>query len=138
MLRTLVMVVLVCSGCDSGQGATQTVHPSWGPMVVIASSPVPAIQESHFGPKLKTEAECLSAQGSWGVVGESSQPRCIVPTTDGGTPCNDHAQCQGLCLADWKIDVGQAATGQCSATYYELECLAWIYGGRVGRQVCLD
>jgi len=134
----LTVLALVCGSCDSEQDIAPSVHPSWGPAVIVDGSRVPTIAESHFGPKLRTERECLSNQGTWGVVGESSQPRCIVPTNDGGTTCSDHAQCQGLCLADWTINVGQAATGQCAATYYQLGCHAWIYSGSVGRQVCLD
>ena len=138
MRVALAVVMLVCGGCDSGEDPAKSAHPSWGPAVVVDGMTVPVIPESHFGPMLKTQSECLSAKGTWGVVGESSMPRCIVPTTDGGTTCNDHANCQGLCLADWTIDVGQTVKGQCAATYYELECHAWIYSGRVGRRVCLD
>ncbi len=113
-------------------------HPSWGPSVVVEGLAVPAIAESHWGPRISGAAECQSANGTWGVVGESSEPRCIVPTTDGALSCSDHAQCQGLCPADWVTGLGEKAVGQCAATYYEIGCRSWVYGGRVGQRVCLE
>jgi len=139
MIRSAAIASMVLfAACGTGESDAPPAHPSWGPAVVMGNSSVPAIAESHFGPRLTTEQECLAANGSWGVVGESSAPRCIVPTGDGGTSCTDHAQCQGLCIAGSDIELGQATTGQCAATFYEMECHTWIYGGRAERKVCLD
>jgi hypothetical protein len=130
--------LIVCSGCSPSQQNDSSEHPSFGPGVVVEGTPVPAIAESHFGPKFSNEFDCKSANGSWGVVGESSKPRCIVPTGDGAKPCYDHSQCLGLCLATANPRIGDKAEGQCASTYYALGCHTWIYSGRAGRRVCLE
>lgn len=104
----------------------------------MGTAPVPDIADSHFGPRITTEGDCHSVNGSWVVVGESTAPRCIVPTSDGGALCTDHAQCQGLCLAGAEIELGHPTTGQCATTYYEMECHTWVFSGRAERYVCLD
>ena len=138
MRRTLLAVALAFAGCSSQQEDAAPSHPSWGPAVIADGSSVAEIPESHFGPKLGSESECLLAKGAWGAVGESSKPRCIVPTGDAEKTCDDHSQCRGLCLASWTAEVGAVARGQCAATYYQIGCHAWLYDGRVGRRVCLD
>lgn len=139
MVRSIVIVLMfLCAACGSGKNGAPSPHPSWGPAVILGNSPVPDIAESHFGPKLTTEQECQTANGSWGIVGESTAPRCIVPTSDGGALCTDHAQCQGLCIAGSDIELGQPARGTCATTYYEMECHTWVFNGRAERRVCLD
>jgi hypothetical protein len=44
-------------------------------------------------------AQCLRQGGRWEVLGFSG-PGCNLPTSDGGKPCSDNQECEGLCLAD--------------------------------------
>jgi len=138
MRLVLALMTITTGGCTIGQGVADSVHPSWGPAVVVDESAVPRIAESHFGPRIASATDCASVNGSWGAIGENSEPRCVVPTTDGGTSCTDHAQCQGLCLADWNVGIREITAGQCAGTYYDIGCHSWVYSGRVGRRVCLD
>jgi hypothetical protein len=40
-------------------------------------------------------------------------PRCNLPTTDAGTPCDDNRVCQGVCAADDAVPAGTVANGRC-------------------------
>ena len=44
-------------------------------------------------------AQCLRQGGRWEILGFSG-PGCNLPTTDGGIPCSDIRECEGLCMAD--------------------------------------
>jgi hypothetical protein len=44
-------------------------------------------------------AGCLQQGGRWEVLGFSG-PGCNLPSSDGGSPCTDIRDCEGLCLAD--------------------------------------
>jgi len=98
------------------------------------------IDRSHFGPTVLTEEACIEVAGKWGRVStESFKPQCDVPTTDGGKHCNDHAQCQGLCIATSNVPAGQIAVGQCRTSYLVTgRCDIRISNGRAEWRLCVD
>jgi hypothetical protein len=54
-------------------------------------------------------AQCLQQGGRWEVLGFSGAG-CNLPTLDGGKPCSDSRECEGLCLVDNEeimVDNGQ-------------------------------
>lgn len=45
-------------------------------------------------------AACEACHGHWGSHGILNREGCICGTSDGGKPCSDGRDCEGMCLAD--------------------------------------
>jgi len=86
----------------------------------------------------KTREACAACNGSWGRHGLSEVESCLCRTKDGGRPCRDGADCEGLCLVgdDAKLEVvdpGPPArgffVGRCSEYEGVFGCLRVISRG---------
>ena len=99
-----------------------------------------AVPLSHFGPDAATQDECIALGGTWGKLStESSDSQCAVPTTDGGTTCTDHSQCQGLCVAAQDTEAGDRVTGQCRSSFNMTgRCDIRVVEGRAQTRLCID
>ncbi len=79
------------------------------------------------GYNISSEAFCDAAGGSWGPVGLSPEPRCNLPTTDAGTPCTCHGQCQGVCVGEMGGGLGCAGIqGYCSEFMMVVGCRCYF------------
>jgi hypothetical protein len=58
---------------------------------------VPAQRITRSAPK--TQRDCKSCNGDWGIHGIAQTPSCVCRTTDGGNRCRDGLECQSLCIA---------------------------------------
>ena len=47
----------------------------------------------------RAERECRECNGEWGPHGMLQLEGCVCRTRDGGTPCDDGADCEGQCIA---------------------------------------
>jgi hypothetical protein len=83
-------------------------------------------------------AQCLRQGGRWEVLGFSG-PGCNLPTSDGGKPCSDSRECEGLCLADHEeINAnGVDLPGSCSDWQSTFGCQEVIENGKVV-EICID
>ena len=95
---------------------------------------------SHLGPRANTHDECVALGGTWDRLStESFNSQCAVPTTDGGTICTDHSQCQGLCVAEIDVEAGTRISGQCRSSYNTTgRCDIRVANGRAESKVCID
>lgn len=95
---------------------------------------------SHLGPSAESKEDCIALGGTWARLStESLDEQCSVPTTDGGTPCTDHAQCQGLCVAVADAKPGARVTGQCRSSYSLAgRCDIRVANGRAEAALCID
>jgi hypothetical protein len=114
---------------------------------VVGETPPPEVPDKlpapigakHFGPAVRTEAQCLKLGGSWRIFGMYTKPRCIVPTTDGGKPCTDHSQCQGVCIGPRDAKPGVRTTGVCRDTYnLASTCLVYVSKGVAEPALCVE
>ncbi|HEX6271970.1 MAG TPA: hypothetical protein VFZ53_02975 [Polyangiaceae bacterium] len=58
---------------------------------------VPAVRRK--GARPRTETECRTCNGAWGVHGLSQKPDCNCRTSDAGKRCRDGVECEALCVA---------------------------------------
>ena len=118
----LVLALLLAASCS---------HSGDGP----ASFPL-----SHLGPRATTHDECIALGGIWDKLStESFDFQCAVPTTDGGTICTDHSQCQGLCVAVADVEAGDRTTGQCRSSYNMTgRCDIRVVKGHAEARLCVD
>ena len=106
---------------------------------VIADGPFSGISESHFGPRVSSKKDCDGHNGTWKVYGESLSPRCFVPTSDGGKSCNDHSECQGLCVAPPGPTADTTSYARCTSNFGMIgHCASLVSNGEVGRPLCVD
>jgi len=76
--------------------ATEPPAPSSGE--TKAPTPlVPAVRRKRDRPR--TESECKTCNGAWGVHGLSQKPQCNCRTSDAGKRCRDGVECEALCVA---------------------------------------
>lgn len=66
------------------------------------------------------EAECTALGGRYWSMYPS---RCICPSGDGGCPCQDDAECDGICIASTDPVCDQPTEGTCSVRLEELGCV---------------
>jgi hypothetical protein len=94
-----------------------------------------SVPESHFGPHVETEAECKAYSGQWLLHGFSPYPRCIVPTNDGGKPCNDYIDCSGFCVTTRDEEPGAKAEGVCADDFTWVDSVQYIVKGRADNRL---
>jgi len=94
-----------------------------------------------------TQEACESAGGKWGRVGLFPKPICRVPTHDGGRPCADVDECEGLCLAALTPQQRDAVVrqhaklaimGSCTPHVPVFGCMARVNKGLVTGILCAD
>ena len=84
-----------------------------------------------------TEAACVQRGGQWTQLGRAPVHQCLMPTTDGGRPCTDNAQCEGLCLAPEGSLDGARVGGACSADSNRFGCRQQLRQG-AAFTLCVD
>ena len=110
-------------------------------VLAACASPGPAGSRpanSNPGAQVETESECLALGGRWGRVGLVPQPRCALPTRDGGKACRDHDEREGLCIAPPGTRPGSVTTGACRHSHENTGCLIRVSNGRAGWALCSD
>jgi hypothetical protein len=94
----------------------------------------------------RTQRACENAGGRWGRAGLFPKPICTMPTHDGGRPCADVGECEGLCLAALtpsqrdllmqreKLEI----LGKCTPSSPVFGCMALVKEGFVSGLLCKD
>ena len=71
--------------------------------------------------------ECEDNGGKWSVSFGGVE-YCNLPTSDGGTPCNDNDQCESKCVPPKNASYGDSVTGSC-LSWEKSECFyTWENG----------
>jgi hypothetical protein len=94
----------------------------------------------------QTQLACEQAGGRWGPAGIFPMPICRMPTHDGGRPCADNGECEGLCLAEPTPEQRQLILkrqrlqllGTCTPYVPVFGCMAIVNQGFVTGIMCRD
>lgn len=98
---SVLLAMLLCAGSTSfvhGAGYWTCSADKW----TAVGEPQHAIPVKSCGSRPerpRTQFACEQAGGRWGPAGLFPSPICRMPTRDGGRPCADTGECEGLCLA---------------------------------------
>jgi hypothetical protein len=63
---------------------------------------------------------------------------CVRPTTDGGRPCSDSAECQGACIAPFAAKPEDVVTGTCATEIGRVGCINIVAKGKASGEACFD
>lgn len=86
-------------------------------------------------------AACRARGGSVQPVCMFQFPACVIPFPDGGKPCTDSSQCQGMCwLRESALngDNSGPVVGSCQEDTDTCGCYAEVRNGRSSRGMCVD
>lgn len=95
----------------------------------------------------RDKESCEAQGGSWGPVGFSPEPVCILPTKDAGKICWDSSQCEAVCVAElsqwqqeWLVTTRLPifTAGNCAASNAGVGCNAYVENGMVNGILCVD
>ena len=87
----------------------------------------------------RDKKSCESWGGHWGRYGASQSGECNLYTSDAGTSCTDHAQCQTVCVAQDDIKEGTQTSGKCfDRTIIRGRCLNFGKDGKAAGIRCND
>lgn len=92
------------------------------------------------------QGACESSGGTWGPVGFSEVPICVMLTYDGGKECSDSSECQATCEAELvEEDYDNLAKGipvykkgRCTSSTSPVGCHTYVVNGKVGQMLCVD
>ena len=146
----LGVLLLACLGSGSASFAGPPGY--WacsGDKWIAIGAPRHAIPSKRCGSVLsipQTQRDCQRTGGRWGPAGLFPKPICKVPTHDGGRPCADTGECEGLCLS--ALTPAQRdllrerqrlqLTGKCAPVTPLFGCLAIVKKGHVTGLECRD
>lgn len=82
-----------------------------------------------------SKSHCESCGGKWGYGLHDNG--CNPPTSDFGKVCEDHSDCEGLCLAVPE-DSPKAVLGECSQYKFVFGCNREVVDGKVQPELCRD
>lgn len=100
-------------------------------------SPPPQPELPGTMPRAERDA-CLADGGKVERAGMLGAERCTKPYNDGGKPCADSTQCDGLCRAPSDKDMGDVSLGVCQMNDNPFGCHAEISNGIVEPTLCVD
>ena len=152
------LVILLAAGMSAILAACQASQFTETQIVHTPTLPEPTDFPAGFPtPDADEFAACVQAGGRWDVLGFSG-PGCNLPTSDGGKPCLDSAECESGCLGDPELvmltdSFGSAIidhqridelnkqneenAGLCSAWQQNFGCQVWVEKGRYAA-ICVD
>lgn len=74
--------------------------------------------------------DCRKKGGTIRGVGMFGLPTCVIPFSDGGTPCSDNSECQGNCtIYDERKPDSMRDTASCEFNNDWNACYATVVGG---------
>jgi hypothetical protein len=84
-------------------------------------------------------AACENAGGKVEGIGIFGIPACVQYYSDGGKPCRDKSECQGLCFRPEVLERGKESDGTCQSSEHDsFGCISRIEDGKVTDSMCQD
>lgn len=94
-------------------------------------------------PALLDTASCAAKGGAIRNVCLAQMPACVRPYRDGGQPCTDKSQCEGMCLHQPGSGLsgprgGDTIVGTCQRDNNPCGCFATVEAGQLAGGLCVD
>ncbi len=80
---------------------------------------------------------CMRRGGYIAGDGMFGLPSCRFDYSDGGKPCQDHAECQGKCIFEYGLDP-EIESPTCTKDSSWAGCYSEVIGGVVQPAICYD
>lgn len=126
----------------AANGGPMNFHSAINGMSGVSANPpsIPAPPQPQLpGTMSQAERDACAAEGR--IVeraGMMGAERCTKPYSDGGKPCADSTQCDGLCRAPSDKEMGDVSLGVCQMNDNPFGCHAEIRNGIVEPTLCVD
>jgi len=106
------------------------------PQTKISNTKNIPLAEKRLIPNNKED--CLKVNGRWAQVGiPGGSYSCDLKSNDFNKICTDNSQCEGECLVEKSVKIGQKSIGLCSQYLTNFSCYKYLKNGVV-EGMCAD
>jgi len=104
-------------------------------LVTTGCSHLPVSRDVRLTPEQRANCE---AQGGTVERILTAMEACVRPTSDGGKPCTDNSQCEGVCIAPSGAKKDSIVTGTCATDIGRMGCLNVVLKGKASGEACFN
>ena len=82
---------------------------------------------------------CRNRGGLWARYGLLNKYQCTLPTKDAGKKCDDHRDCESVCITENRVQKGIKTHGKCFEKTIALGmCFNFVTNGKATGLICED